>query len=99
MAIPIAAYVLVKRRDQCLGFFLATLPPLLWFTAYNMHYNGSPFSTGFAVGMIDPSRLWSIGSHLFRTPLIEGLAGILVSPSRGLFIYSPILLFAFLVQN
>ena len=95
MAIPIAAYVLLKRRDQFLGFCLATVPPLLWFIAYNMHYNGSPVSTGFAIGIIDPSRLWNLGAHLFRTPLSEGLAGILISPSRGLFIYSPILLFAF----
>jgi Dolichyl-phosphate-mannose-protein mannosyltransferase len=95
MAIPIAAYVLLKRRDQFVGFSLATLPPLLLFMAYNMHYNGSPVSTGFAVGIIDPSRLRSIGAHLFKTPLHKGLAGVLVSPGRGLFIYSPILLFAF----
>jgi Dolichyl-phosphate-mannose-protein mannosyltransferase len=95
VAIPIAAYVLLKRRDQFLGFCLATLPPLLWFMAYNMHYYGSPVSTGFAVGIIDPSRLRSLGSHLFKTPLSEGLAGILMSPSRGLFIYSPILPVAF----
>ncbi|MGH8071186.1 MAG: glycosyltransferase family 39 protein, partial [Candidatus Entotheonellia bacterium] len=95
MAIPIVAYVFLERRDQFVGFFLATLPPLLWFTAYNMHYNGSPVSTGFAVGIIGPLRLWNLGAHLFRTPLHEGLAGVLISPSRGLFIYSPILLLAF----
>jgi hypothetical protein len=95
MAVPIAAYVFLKRRDQFFGFCLATLPPLLWFMAYNMHYYGSLVSTGFAVGTIDPSRLRNIGAHLFKTPLHEGLAGVLVSPSRGLFIYSPILLFAF----
>jgi hypothetical protein len=95
MAIPIAAYVLLRRRDQLLGFCLAGVPPLLWFIAYNMHYNGSLVSTGFAIGIIDPARLWDLGTHLFRTPLSEGLAGILMSPSRGLFIYSPILLVAF----
>jgi Dolichyl-phosphate-mannose-protein mannosyltransferase len=95
MAIPIAAYVLLKCRDQLLGFCLAAIPPLLGFIAYNLHYNGSPVSTGFAIGIIDPARLWDLGAHLFRTPLSEGLAGILMSPSRGLFVYSPILLFAF----
>jgi hypothetical protein len=95
MAIPIAAYVLLKHRGQFFGFCLATIPPILWFIAYNTHYNGSPVSTGFAVGIIDPSRLKNIGAHLFKTPLPEGLAGILISPSRGLFIYSPILLLAF----
>jgi hypothetical protein len=92
IAIPIAAYVLLKRRDQVIGFILAALPPVLLFTVYNMHYNGSPFRTGFAVGMVDPSRLWGLGAHLFSTPLHEGLVAVLVSPSRGLFIYSPILL-------
>jgi hypothetical protein len=92
MAIPIAAYVFLRRRDQFVGFCLASLPPFVAFMFYNMQYYGSPISTGFAVGIIDPSRLWSIGSHLFRTPLLEGLAGILVSPSRGLFVYSPIFL-------
>jgi hypothetical protein len=92
MAIPIAAYVFLKRRDQSVGFILAALPPALLFMIYNMYYNGSPLKMGFAIGMVDPSRLWSLGSHLFRTPLAEGLTAVLVSPSRGLFIYSPILL-------
>jgi hypothetical protein len=95
MAIPIAAYVLLRHRDQFVGFCLAAFPPLLGFITYNMLYNGSAVSTGFAVGIIDPSRLRNIGAHLFKTPLLEGLAGVLVSPSRGLFIYSPILLLAF----
>jgi Dolichyl-phosphate-mannose-protein mannosyltransferase len=95
MALPIAAYVLLRHRDHFIGFCLAVLPPFLGFVTYNMLYNGSPVSTGFAVGIIDPSRLRSIGAHLFKTPLHEGLAGILISPSRGLFIYSPILLLAF----
>jgi Dolichyl-phosphate-mannose-protein mannosyltransferase len=95
MAIPIAAYVLLRHRDHFVGFCLAALPPFLGFVTYNMIYNGSPVSTGFAVGIINPSRLRSLGAHLFKTPLHEGLTGILVSPSRGLFIYSPILLLAF----
>jgi hypothetical protein len=94
MAIPVVAYVLLRQRDQFLGFCLAMLPPFLGFITYNMYYNGSPVSTGFAVGIIDPSKLRNIGAHLFGTPLHKGLAGVLISPSRGLFIYSPILLFA-----
>jgi Dolichyl-phosphate-mannose-protein mannosyltransferase len=96
MAIPIVAYVLLQHRDRFLWFCLAAIPPLLCFMTYNMRYNGSVVSTGFAIGIIDPSRLWDLGAHLFKTPLAEGLAGVLVSPSRGLFIYSPILLVAFI---
>ena len=32
---------------------------------------------------------------MWSTPLLQGLLGLLVSPSRGLLVYSPILLFAF----
>jgi hypothetical protein len=59
--------------------------------AYNMRSFGSPFTTAFT-GETGPSRIWSSGSHLFSTPLSEGLVGILASPGRGLFVYSPILL-------
>ena len=92
---PDRGICVLRRRHQFVGFCLAAFPPFLGFITYNMLYNGSAVSTGFAVGIIDPSRLRNIGAHLFKTPLHEGLAGVLVSPSRGLFIYSPILLFAF----
>jgi hypothetical protein len=89
MAIPIAAYVLLRHRERFIGFCLAALPPFLGFVAYNMVYNGSPLSIGFASGIIDPR---SIGASMFKTPLHEGLAGVLISPGRGLFVYSPIFL-------
>jgi hypothetical protein len=91
MAFPIAAYILWHRRDYCVGFLVAALPPILLLATYNMHYFGSPLTTGF-VGTTGPARIWSSASHLFSTPLHEGLAGVLGSPSRGLFIYSPIFL-------
>src|SRR5262249_9119422 len=47
IALPIGAYLLQERRDQLLGFLLAALPPLLLLMAYNIHYFGSPFTTGF----------------------------------------------------
>jgi hypothetical protein len=37
---------------------------------------------------------WNGGFGNFHTPLWQGLTGILVSPSRGLFVYTPIMLFA-----
>ena len=91
MAIPIVAYMLLARPQQLVGFFLAGLPPLLAFSVYNMRYFGSPFTTG-VVGTIGPSELWRSASSLFSTPLHEGLAGVLGSPGRGLFVYSPIFL-------
>jgi Dolichyl-phosphate-mannose-protein mannosyltransferase len=92
IVIPIAAYVLLRHRDQIIGFCLAALPPFLGFVTYNTIYNGSPLSIGFPGGNIDPLRLISVGAYMFQTPLYEGLAGVLVSPGRGLFVYSPIFL-------
>jgi Dolichyl-phosphate-mannose-protein mannosyltransferase len=91
MTIPIVAYVLRHRRAHFVGFLAAAVPPALIVMAYNMRYFGSPFTTAFT-GETGPSRIWSSGSYLFSTPLSEGLAGVLASPGRGLFVYSPILL-------
>jgi hypothetical protein len=91
MAAPVVAYLVCHRRDQLIGFLLAALPPALCLAEYNLRYFGSPFTTGI-VGTTGPSRIWESASVLFSTPLVEGLAGVLVSPARGLFVYSPILL-------
>lgn len=92
MALPIALYVLHKHREQCIGFLLAGVPPLLLFLWYNNAYFGSPVQTGFGATVVTPASL--VGRHLswFNTPFFEGLAGVLFSPARGLFIYSPIFL-------
>jgi hypothetical protein len=52
----------------------------LW---YNVVYFGDPMRTQFPV-----LGVWS-------APFWEGLTGILFSPGRGLFVYSPVLVFAF----
>ncbi|SPP63643.1 glycosyltransferase family 39 protein [Nitrospira lenta] len=92
MALPIALYVLHKHRGQCIGFLLAGVPPLLLFLWYNDAYFGSPVQTGFGATVVTPASL--VGRHLswFSTPFFEGLVGVLFSPARGLFIYSPIFL-------
>lgn len=53
--------------------------PLL---AYNAVAFGNPFEQGY-------------GTKPFDTSPIDGLYGLLVSPSRGLFVYEPYILFAF----
>ncbi len=94
IALPIALYVIHKHRGQCIGFLLAGVPPLLLFLWYNDAYFGSPVQTGFGATVVTPTSL--VGRHLswFNTPFLEGLAGVLFSPARGLFIYSPIFLCA-----
>jgi hypothetical protein len=95
IALPIGAYMLHQRRDQMLGFLLASLPPFTLYMTYNMRYFGSPLTTGFGGTAVSPAAFWKGTSYFLGTPLWEGLLGILVSPSRGLLIYSPIFVFAF----
>jgi hypothetical protein len=95
IALPVGVYVLQKRRDQMIGFLLASLPPFSLYMAYNMWYFGSPLTTGFGGTAVSPASFWKGSSYFLSTPLWEGLLRILVSPSRGLLIYSPIFVFAF----
>lgn len=85
LALALGAYVVLYHRRQLPGFVLSGLPPGLFQLWYNTVYFGDAFRTQFS----------PLNQVLWSTPLWEGLPGILISPSRGLFIYSPILLFSF----
>ena len=94
LALPIVAYIVHKQRDQLVGFLLAGVPPLLLFMTYNTLYFGSPFTTGLGVTVGTPSAVISTQLSLFNTPLLAGIAGVLVSPGRGLLVYSPVFVFS-----
>lgn len=81
-ALPLGAYVIVYRRRHVVGFALSGLPPIFFQLWYNAQYFGNPFRSQFPL----------FGHELWSTPLWQGLLGILVSPTRGLFVYSPIFL-------
>jgi hypothetical protein len=72
-------YVILHHRPQMGQFLLGVLLPGVFQLWYNSAYLGGPF--------FQPS-----GEDIWSTPLMEGLGGILISPGRGLFVYSPILL-------
>jgi hypothetical protein len=80
IAVGIAAYVLWCRPRQLPGFALCAAPPLVFQLWYAARYFGDPFRTQW--NPLDVGR-WS-------TPLWEGLAGLMLSPGRGLLVYSPI---------
>jgi hypothetical protein len=94
IALPIMLYMFQKHRHQCIAFVLATLPPFLMFAVYNTEYFGSPLTTGFAASAVSHFSLLGALPYIFTTPLLDGLAGMLVSPGRGLLIYSPIFVVA-----
>jgi hypothetical protein len=74
---------MLYHRPQMGKFLLGVLLPRFFQLWYNYAYFGDPFFQPYDLSF------WS-------SSLIEGLGGILISPGRGLFVYSPILLCSFL---
>jgi dolichyl-phosphate-mannose-protein mannosyltransferase len=85
LVLPLGLYVLHQHRSMLLQCGLCALPPLAFLLFYNYSFFGS-IAGGYGPGMLDTS------SWFWRTPFFEGLSGLLFSPGRGLFIYSPIFL-------
>jgi len=86
IAVPLAVYVFHAHRDQAFRFTVFALPPISFMALYYFWYFGSGFRIGYDFGVLS-GRRWA-------TPFFEGLSGILFSPSRGLFVYSPVFLFS-----
>ncbi len=82
IAAAVVAYVLLEHPRQLPSCLLAGVPPILFQFWYNVTYFADPFRTQWP--LLDAS-LWS-------TPFWSGLAGLALSPGRGLFMYSPIFL-------
>lgn len=79
---PLVAYVFFHHRRQLAPLLLGMLPALAFQLWYNWAYLGGPLR--FTVG---PN---GEGWEEWSTPLWVGLSGLLFSPGRGLFLYSPV---------
>jgi hypothetical protein len=90
--VSVFAWALSRDRRAALAFVLAALPVPVLVAIYNAHYFGSPFI--FAQELVGKAiALQKTGSpDLFQTPFLTGALGLLFSPSRGLAVYSPVLL-------
>ncbi len=86
VAAPLVLFVLRRRRDAVPLFAALAGVPLLLHAAYASVYLGSPLSTGYWNPIPEVAN--------FRGNPFVGFAGLLVSPSRGLFVFSPFFLFA-----
>jgi hypothetical protein len=77
---PLVVYTLLQRPGiaRC-GLWAA--PVVVFYLWYNLTYFGTPTRSQFP-----------FDAGLFSTPLAEGLYGVLLSPWKGLFVYSPIFL-------
>lgn len=82
--IPLGIHLLVRKRWRGAGAFAWGLVPVVPALAYNTAVFGLPWKTGY-------SDIATMGWHY---PILYGLAGHLVSPSRGIFTLSPVYLLA-----
>jgi hypothetical protein len=81
---PLGLYALFYHPKQVGRLLAFALPPLAFQLWYNATYQGSALWTQVPIlrGEHWAGRFW------------DGFAGLLVSPARGLFVYSPILVFS-----
>jgi VanZ family protein len=78
-----AAFVLSRRREALGGFLAWAALPAAAIAVYSAAVLGNPLAFG---------QLYRSGG--FGGRIVPGIAGILASPSRGLFVFSPVLLAA-----
>ncbi|PIY96867.1 MAG: hypothetical protein COY66_02400 [Candidatus Kerfeldbacteria bacterium CG_4_10_14_0_8_um_filter_42_10] len=76
-------FILHYKRKVLPPAILGIIAPLSLLAFYNTYYFGAPWATGYGQEIIN----WS-------SNLLEGFFGLLISPSRGLFIFTPFLLFS-----
>lgn len=90
-AVPIlvfSVFVLLRHRKHFLSYMLWSAPLAALFVGYSLAIYGT----------LIPPYYWlyrvAANSLLFHSRLGEALAGNLISPSRGLFLYVPVFVFA-----
>ena len=94
IALPLGLYVLVHRPRQVAGFLLAGLPVGAFQLWYNATTFGNPFRVQFFFSVSTAIHDLPSGAGVWTTPVWEGLRGVLLSPARGLLVYSPFALFS-----
>ncbi len=90
-AFPAAVYVLWLYPRRLTWFLLAAGVPAVFMAWYSLEFWGSLMALGQGHRFAGTH-----GPHIthFHYPLFKGMSGVLLSPGRGLFIFSPIFLFA-----
>jgi len=99
VAVAAGIYLLVRlvtaRRTALVPYVLAALPIAAALAAYNTYYLGGPLKFGQAeVGHMVAAGKTGGNKDLWQTPLWLGATGLMVSPSRGLLVFSPFMIFA-----
>jgi len=86
-----AVHVFLREKKARLPFAAGVAGPLLLLAAFNYWTLGSPFRFGQALAATSLSS----GPEVFQpSSFFEGVAGLLISPSRGLLVFSPFVAFS-----
>ena len=100
VSLPLA-FSYVIRPTNALAIILITLFVFLYYRKYFVKYLLWSFLISIPFFLINYKTYGAFfptyyqGQFTFHFPTLESLAGPLISPSRGLFIYTPIIMFSF----
>jgi len=95
IAAPLGLYVLAGYRREIWRFLAAAIPPVLFQLWYSATYFGTPFRVQFFTQPQAEGGPAVASSGFWNTPLLQGLAVVVMSPGRGLLFYSPIFILSF----
>ena len=94
VVLVVGVHLAAFQHKSLLPFIAGGLPFALGLAFYNWHFLGSPL----AFGQTELAKHLSLSKTgmpgVWQTPLMVGLPGLLFSPSRGLLVYSPVLIIA-----
>jgi hypothetical protein len=88
LVLPVGLWLVWRHPRLSPWLALGAAPAVAAVAAYNLAYFGAPTPGG---ARLTTAPVWTLFA---QTPFLEGLAGVLASPARGLFVYSPVLLFS-----
>lgn len=95
VALAAFAWLALSDRRACAAFSAMVVLVAAAALGYNFHYFGSALEFGQLDAGARVAQFKTGAPQLWQTPLWLGAAGLLVSPSRGLLVYSPFLAAAF----
>ncbi|MFA6272512.1 MAG: hypothetical protein WC693_05435 [Patescibacteria group bacterium] len=85
-------FILYKYRTKIFSTLLGVLVPLSLVLIYQSYYLDNPFQTGYSCNAYSNRSFACIEG--WYSEFWDGFGGLLISPSRGLFIFTPFLIFS-----
>jgi hypothetical protein len=95
VAVAAVVYLIYTHRRAAIVFVLSGLPIAAALLAYNTYYFGSPLDFGQLAAGVQVAKFKTGVADVWQTPIWVGAGGLLLSPSRGMLVYSPFLAAAF----